>query len=256
MRRADLEPGKAVESPFEDQMGQRDRRVERIAYRVLQPAVAPESLRELRRALWMDEDEHAEGFGLCPERMKLGVRKLVAGYASADRRAAQPKLFHAVLELLHGEIRVLQRHRGKSDEAVGMRSAPLGEFLVIDLDDLGRKVPLRLVPERVDAQRLDVYSGFIHFGNAPRANFAQSGPALVSKFPAHQGKRCFDHAMRMHVYGFYAPAVNDHLAAATADLRVRTRIGHAAMCKPYSISSRFSFLQSSAKRHFVSLSCP
>src|SRR5207249_9974510 len=69
--------------------------------------------------LGMDENQAAELLRLRPERMKLGVGQLFARDVGADRAAAQAELPHAFLELLGGEIRVLQRHGGKGDEAPG-----------------------------------------------------------------------------------------------------------------------------------------
>src|SRR5262249_4207939 len=111
VRRADLELRKAIERALEDQVRERDRRVERITNRVRQPAVAPEALGQVRRALRMDEDQHAELLGLSPERVKLRVGELVAGDARAHGGAAQAELVHAFLELLHREVRELERDR-------------------------------------------------------------------------------------------------------------------------------------------------
>ena len=62
-----------------------------------------------------------------------------------------------MVELLGGEIGMLQRDRSQPDKAVGLRRADLGEFFVLQLDDLRGEVGLGLVPEdRVDAERLDV----------------------------------------------------------------------------------------------------
>src|SRR5439155_47531 len=76
--------------------------------------------------------------------------------AAADAGAAQPVLLHAVLELLGGQIGILQRHRREGDEAVGMGGAGLAELRILDLTDLPGEIALGLVPVRVDAERLDV----------------------------------------------------------------------------------------------------
>src|SRR5437762_12560316 len=84
--------GKAIQRSLEDQMRERDRRVQRVADRVREPAVALESPGQVRRALWMDEDEHAELLGLGPERVEHRIGKFVAGDARADGGATQPQL--------------------------------------------------------------------------------------------------------------------------------------------------------------------
>ena len=91
---------------------------------------------ELARALRMDEDQDAELLGLGPERMELRVGQLLAVDAAADADAAQAELLDAVLELLGGEVGMLQRHRREGDEAVGIGGAELGQLLVLDLDQL------------------------------------------------------------------------------------------------------------------------
>ena len=83
-----LEPGKLVERALEDQVRQRDRGVERIADGVAEPAVAGEPLGELRRALRMDEQRHAQLLGLGPDRMELGIGEFLAG--DRCRRSRRP----------------------------------------------------------------------------------------------------------------------------------------------------------------------
>src|SRR5262245_34140484 len=56
MSRDHFQAGIAVESALEDQMRQRDRRAQRIADGVAEPAIAGEPLVELRNALRMDEE--------------------------------------------------------------------------------------------------------------------------------------------------------------------------------------------------------
>src|SRR5205823_7669665 len=133
---ADLEAGKTVERALEDQVGERERRLERVADGVFQPAVAAQAALQLGRALRMDEDQHAELLGPGPEGMELRVRQLRAVHAAADAGAAQAELPDAVLELLHGEIRELQRDRSEGDEALGLGCADLGQLFILDADQL------------------------------------------------------------------------------------------------------------------------
>src|SRR5437867_8556150 len=98
---ADLEAGKPIEGPFEDQMLERDGGIERVADDVRQPAVAFEPLCDLRRALWVDEKQHAQLFRLCPDWVEFRVGKLCAGDAPADGRSAQAELLDSFFELLN-----------------------------------------------------------------------------------------------------------------------------------------------------------
>src|SRR5579864_326670 len=60
MRRDDLEAGKPVERALEDQMLERDRRLQRVADGVGKPAIALEALRKLGHAARVDEKYRAE----------------------------------------------------------------------------------------------------------------------------------------------------------------------------------------------------
>ena len=160
MRRADAQSRKSIERAVENQMRQEDRRLERIADGVAQSAAAaqPRILCRPGRIARVHEDERAELLSLRPEGIEPRRRQLLAFDAAANRRAAQPQLRDPVFELLGGEIGKLQRHRRQPDESIGMRGAPGRERLVFDPDDLPRELAIRRVPERVDAQDLDVDS--------------------------------------------------------------------------------------------------
>jgi hypothetical protein len=92
VRGADLEAGEAIEGAFEDEVRQRDRRLERIADGIGEQAIAPEPARPLQlgRAQRVDEHEDAELLGLGPKRMKLGVAQLEAVDAAAEAGARRP----------------------------------------------------------------------------------------------------------------------------------------------------------------------
>ena len=68
----------------------------------------------------MDEQGHAELFGLGPDRMEFRIGELHAVDHAADRGALQALLLHRGLEFLHGEIGRLQGERGEAREAVGL----------------------------------------------------------------------------------------------------------------------------------------
>ena len=167
----------------------------------------------------MDENQAAQLLRLGPERVKLGIGQFLAVHAAADRRAAQSELLHRIVELLGGEVRVLQRDRGKGDEAVRLRRAQRGQLLVLQLDELTREVAVGLVPIGVDAQRLDVDALLVHGLDALGAHDQGFGIHLE----AHQGHGVREGAMRVHIHGFHAAAVHHHLAASRCRLRVCMR---------------------------------
>jgi hypothetical protein len=108
MRCNDLEAWEAIERSLEDQVLQGDRGIERIADGVRQPAIALETLGELRRALRMDEQHCAEFFRLGPDGMEFRIGKILAQHAAADRSPAQALFLDRRLQLLHREIGILQ----------------------------------------------------------------------------------------------------------------------------------------------------
>ena len=179
MRGADLQPGKAVERALEDQVRQRDRGFERVADRVGQQAAAaqPAARLELARAQRVHEDQDAQLLALGPERMEPGIGQFLAGDAAAHADAAEAQLLDRMLDLLGGELGMLQRRRREGDEAVGVGRAELDQRLVLDLDQLGRDVALGAVPVGIDAERLDVDALRVHRRDAHAGVGPSAGPA-------------------------------------------------------------------------------
>jgi hypothetical protein len=98
----------------------------------------------------MNEQRRAEFFRLGPHRIEFRVGERHAVDVAADRGPLQSLLLHRGFELLHREVRRLQRQRGKACEAVGFRGAEFGELLVLDLDYLSRQIAVAVVPVGVD----------------------------------------------------------------------------------------------------------
>ena len=126
----------------EDQPRQEIGRLERIADDVAEIAAAAKRavLDDVLRAAGMHDDQHAELGGLGPERVVLRQRQILAVDVAADRGAAQPQPLHAVLELLGGQLGMLQRDRRHRDEPIGVLRHPLGEPLVLRSHDPSRQV--------------------------------------------------------------------------------------------------------------------
>ena len=115
----------------------------------------------------MDEDQRLQLLGLLPERIELGGGDLLALDAAADGSADQAELLHAVLELLGGEVGKLQRHRRVADEAARESLAHLAtSFCALQVEDAAGEIAVGAVPERVDAERLDVDAVLVHVGDA------------------------------------------------------------------------------------------
>src|SRR6266550_7779072 len=84
MGAANLDARVAVQRPFEDQMGERHRSLQGIAYYIGQESVPLKAPLSFREAGGMDENEDSQLFGLGPERIKLGRREILPVRASAD----------------------------------------------------------------------------------------------------------------------------------------------------------------------------
>ncbi|WP_366946317.1 DUF3566 domain-containing protein [uncultured Bradyrhizobium sp.] len=107
----------------------------------------------------------------------------------------------------------------------GVGGDQLGELLVLQIDQLLGRVAVGLVPERIDAQRLDVDALRVHGLEAVRAVLQMGRTELEVHHRQRFGKR----AVRMDVDGLDAAAVDHDLAAACRGLRVHMRrVEHAA----------------------------
>src|SRR5262245_11787024 len=213
MRGAYLEPRKTVERSLEDQVRQRDRGLEWIADRIGQQAAAGEPTARLQfaGAKWVQENQHAQFLAFGPERVELRVRQFLAGNAAGNADAAKPEFLDRVLDLLRSEVRKLQRRRREADETVGMTGTERGQRLVLHFDQLFGRVALGAVPERVDAQPLDIEARLVHVSEAI--------PAIRPK-----QRRCFERvidqlrgvgndAVRVHMDGFDQLTGDDDLPA-------------------------------------------
>ena len=96
----------------------------------------------------------------------FGFAEFLAGDAAGNADAAKPEFLDRVLDLLRSEVGKLQRRRREADEAIGMTGTELDQRLVLHLDQLFGRVALGAVPERVDAQRLDIDARLVHVREA------------------------------------------------------------------------------------------
>src|SRR6266849_1640887 len=131
--------------------------------------------------------------------------------------------------LPHRQVWILQGERGEGGEAVRTRSAQLGQFFVLDLDDLGGGVAVLAIPEWVDGENLHVDRLSIHALEALlddnevllRASGLRYHPAGLV---AHQGIGFAEAAMCVHVNGLDSLAVDHHWQALSAALLSPRRI--------------------------------
>src|SRR5215510_898907 len=228
MRGAYLEPRKTVERSLEDQVRQRDRGLEWIADRIGQQAAAGEPTARLQfaGAKWVHENQHAQFLALRPERVEFWVRQFLAGNAAGNADAAKPEFLDRVLDLLRSEVGKLQRRRREADETIGMTGTELDQRLVLHFDQLFSRVALGAVPERVDAQRLDIDARLVHVREAvPDIRPKQRG---CFERVIDQLRGVGNDAVRVHIDGLDPLTGDDDLPASMrmgVDAAIRTGAG-------------------------------
>src|SRR5262245_26377899 len=172
MRAADLDRREAVQCSIEDHAGEEKRCLERIADNVAQVAASAKRafFNNVVRAARMDEYQDAKLLNFVPERIVLRRGRNLTPRVPGDPHSAQPQLFHGLIQLLCGHIRVLQRDRSQTDESVGMSIAPGGKPLVLNLDNLPREIAVRLIPPAaLMAENLDINPELIQYVYPARA---------------------------------------------------------------------------------------
>ena len=157
----------------------------------------------------------------------LGRRQFLAVDAGADRHAAQAEPLHAVFELLGREIGMLQRHRREADESIRVGGAERRQLLVLALDQLRGELAVDRVPERVDAEDLDVDALRVHGAKPlsqrlPVEQQRSSAPWLAAGLLSNSVASGHG-AVRVHVHGLDAPALHDDRAPRRASSPSRLR---------------------------------
>ena len=181
----------------------------------------------------MDEDQRLQLLGFFPEGVELGGGDFFALDVAADGGANEAQMFHAVFELLGGELRKLQRHRAVAQEATGNGLTHRGEFFTLEVEHPARQVAVRRVPERIDAEHLHIDAIFVHVRDARSLNRKAKVPF---KLPAGRclELRAFDDvkhgrhgAVRVHVHGRDATAAHGDLVPWSAG-RLRKGMSYSA----------------------------
>ena len=150
-----------------------------------------------------------------------------------------------------------------------MRRAHLRKFLILQVDQLGRKILVRGVPERVDADGLNVDAHFVHDLNPCGSQSGvivpaerNSGAETPLNFRALEKIRGFGHAhVAVNVHGFHAalPYHDGLVLCAASNLRGTSR-GHriadiAADKNDASGSAHNALYEIPAIRHYFSFGC-
>src|SRR5262249_7363365 len=136
-------------------------------------------------------------------------------------------------ELPHGEVRILQRERGKCRKAIRARGAQCSQFFVLQLDDLGGRVAVLAVPKRVDGEYFHVDRLSVH----PLEALLDADEMLHGTFHArhhaaclvpHQSERLVEVAVRVHIDGLDPLAVDSHGQTLAIGLLAPRHIAHRA----------------------------
>ena len=102
----------------------------------------------------MHEDHDAQFFRLGPEGIELAIRQFQSFDAATDGGSTKAQFSHRVIELLGGQIRMLQRQRRHPDEATGLRRDGLGRsFRSAGWDQIPRERALGRIAPGVDIDR-------------------------------------------------------------------------------------------------------
>src|SRR5262249_61574767 len=114
-------------------------------------------------------------------------------------------------ELIGGQIRMLQRDRRHTDEAVTMRRTVLRDFLVLQRDQIASQRAFRRVPPRIDVDQLDVDALGVHVDQTLRvaerdvAGQVASGGCRERRI-LHQVPDLWHERIRVNVDGLYTAA--------------------------------------------------
>src|SRR5437867_12044394 len=115
----------------------------------------------------MHEDKNSQFLHLGPERIVLRRERYFAAGMTGDADAFESELFDRFLQLFRGHFRMLQRDGRETSETIGMRRTPLGELLILNIDDAPSEAPVCSVPPpALMAQHLNIDSRII---NDPQA---------------------------------------------------------------------------------------
>jgi len=143
--------------------------------------------------------------------MEFRIGEVLAGDTAGDADAAEAHVLDRVLDLLRGKVGELQRGGREGDEAVLVAGAELDQRFVLHLDQLFGGVALGAVPERIDAERLDIDARPVHLCEAGADIRPQEARRFERMIDDLRGVR--DDAMSVDIDGLDALAGDHDLPA-------------------------------------------
>src|SRR6185437_12884063 len=124
-----LQPWMPVQHAAEDEMGQRNGRLQRLSDDVAE-IVGTQALAQ-RRPKGVNENDRTEFFSRRPERGELAGVQLHLVHRGRDLNALESEALHRVAQLLRSQLRMLKRERSETDQAVGMPRTQLRNVFVL-----------------------------------------------------------------------------------------------------------------------------
>jgi 2-deoxy-D-gluconate 3-dehydrogenase len=178
MHSHELEVRKSCQRSTEDQVVQRQRRLQRIAEHVVEVEVRQPL--PLRKAVGVKHDECAKLFGSGEEWPVSRIRQFLAVDIGQDLYTLQLQVRHDIVEFAHGQLRLLQRHASKAEKPVRLARAEFRDTVVGDAMrlscDLGSEMIVALAGRRCDDLDIDAHP--VEIAQAP----VDGGHHLVDVF--------------------------------------------------------------------------
>jgi hypothetical protein len=137
-----LQIGVTFEHTVEDQIVERERRLEGIADHVIE-VMAREAL-PFGEAIRVQNNKRAELFGFLPERLELRRRQLSTRDIGEHLSALQPKFTHRPFQLGGCLVAIRQRNAAQADETIRLSCNVFRDALVEDTGCLDRDVKRHL----------------------------------------------------------------------------------------------------------------
>src|SRR5213594_2233245 len=169
---ANLHAGKAIQSSFENHVGQEDGCLQRISDDVAEIASSAKGAiaQDVIGAAGMHEDQDSQFLHFCPERIVFGRKGYFACGVTGDTDALQSELFDSFFQLFRRHLGMLQSDRCQTRKPIRMRRAPFGELLVLNVNDPPCEIPVcSIPPAALMTQHLDINARLVENPQAFRA---------------------------------------------------------------------------------------
>ena len=148
----------------------------------------------------MHHDRHPSSAALAQNGSYLGSERSSPLTCPPIEAPRMPRRLTPSSSCSAASVRMLQRHRRRRHEAVGMRRHPPGQALVLRRHDPAGEVAVGGVPpEAVDGQDLDVDTLLVHHREPLGTEDAVAAAAALRQRRALHDVLDRDHAVRVHV---------------------------------------------------------